>query len=60
MILNNTYIWFEEYGIGYVCMQYIQFEKYGVSMGMNNDKQMLVDRRLWTDVGGWKGPNGWN
>jgi hypothetical protein len=37
MILNNMYIWFEEYGIEYVCMKYIQFEKYDASTRMNDD-----------------------
>jgi hypothetical protein len=29
-------------------------------MGMNGNGQTPVDRRLWTEVGGWKGPNGRN
>jgi hypothetical protein len=37
-ILKNTYIQFEKYGIRYVCTQYIRFEEYGASMGMNGDK----------------------
>jgi len=48
-ILKNTYIWFEEYGIEYICMQYVQFEKYNASMGMNGNGWMLVDERLWTE-----------
>jgi hypothetical protein len=49
MILKNMYIWFEEYGIRYVCTMYIQFEEYGASKGMNNDRQTLMDERGQTN-----------
>jgi hypothetical protein len=29
-------------------------------MGMNGDERTLVEGHLWTDINGWKGPNGWN
>jgi hypothetical protein len=45
MILKNTYIWFEEYDIGYVCTQYMRFEKYDVSTRMNGNGWMLMDGR---------------
>ncbi len=37
-ILKNMYIWFKEYDIGYMCMQYILFEEHCASIGMNGDK----------------------
>jgi hypothetical protein len=52
-ILKNTYIQFEEYDIGYVCTQYIQLEKYGASMGMNDDERTSVDGCWWTEGAGW-------
>jgi hypothetical protein len=62
MILKNMYIWFEEYGIRYVCTYYIWFEKYGASTGMNNDRWMLMDGRGRTDGIGTEQtyPGGWN
>jgi hypothetical protein len=31
-------------------MQYIQFEEYGISTGMNGNGRMLVDGNLWMEV----------
>jgi hypothetical protein len=45
VILKNTYIWFEEYNIRYVCIAYIRFEEYDASTEMNGDGWMLVDGR---------------
>jgi hypothetical protein len=53
MILNNTYIQFEEYDNGYVCMRYIQFEEYGTSTRMIGDGRTLVHERIWTDECRW-------
>jgi hypothetical protein len=53
---------FEEYDIGYVCMQYIRIEEYDTSMGMNDDERMFVHGRGQTnkigrmDVCGQMGP----
>jgi hypothetical protein len=45
VILKNTYIWFEEYNIRYVCIAYIRFEEYDASTGINGNGWMLVDGR---------------
>jgi hypothetical protein len=37
------YIQFEKYNIGYVHTQYIRFEKYSASMGMNGNRWMSMD-----------------
>ncbi len=58
MILKNMYIWFEEYGIRYICTQYIRFEEYDVLTGMNGDLCTLVDRRGWTDGTRWTNVDG--
>jgi hypothetical protein len=43
------YIRFKEYGIRYVCTQYIRFEEYDTSIGMNGNRRTLVDGRGQTD-----------
>lgn len=57
-MLNNIYIQFEECNIGYVCVQYIRFEKYGTSTGMNGDGRTLVHERLWIDEYAWTSVDG--
>jgi hypothetical protein len=59
------YIWFEDYNIRYVCMQYIRFEEYDASMGMNSDRWTSMEERgrideiRWMDVDGCQiEPNG--
>jgi hypothetical protein len=42
-ILKNTYIQFEKYGIGYLCMQYIQFEEYNTLTRMSGNEQTSMD-----------------
>jgi hypothetical protein len=46
------YIWFEEYDIGYICMQYILFEEHCASIGMNGDKwTKLYERNQTNKIG---------
>jgi hypothetical protein len=56
------YIWFEEYGIGYISIKYIWLKEYARQRDewkqTDVGAQMSLDRCQWTNVGGWTSVNG--